>query len=290
LAGSDETPIRFVQPSGAPTVVLKGSGGRLRGKAWVANVGDAPIHVLPEAIEAAAPRGGPSAPSIVLDATPTTIVAPGETEQAKFTGTIDPFTPPGTYKAKVTVNGVVEEAILEVTENISLSLSDTKLVVFGDPGPQHRRIVATNRGNISLPIRRLGPVELDVDRPSWLQSKLDQFLDGGHATVPRSPLRDPDEPVPTVEARLEKRVELAPGETAALDWIVEVTGSLQPGIRYRAIAALYTSDVTFIVTPSQDGTTPPAPTPRTSRARTQQETGPRTAARKPASGRKRRPS
>jgi hypothetical protein len=285
-----ETRIRFVQPSGAPAVVLKGSGGRLRGKAWLANVGEAPVHVVPEAVEAAAADEGPPAPSVVLDAIPPTLVEPGATELAKFTGTIDPFTPPGTYAAKVTVNGVDEEALLEVTENISLSLSDTRLVVFGDPGGQHRRTIATNRGNVSLPISRLGPVELDLDRPSWLQSKIDRFFEGAPATLAPPPTRDADEEAPTVEARLEKRIELAPGETAALDWIVEVKGSLQPGIRYRAIAALYTSDVTFIVTPSQDGPASPAPTPRASGARGQKKTGPEKPARKPASGRKRRPS
>jgi hypothetical protein len=284
-----ETPIRFAQPSGRPTVVLKGSGGRLRGKTWVTNVGETPVRVAPERIEAVATMDGP-APRIVLDETPPTIVEAGETELAKFTGTIDPFTPPGTYKAKITINGVQEEALLEVTENVSLSMTDTDVVVFGDPGPQHRRTIATNRGNISLPISRLGPVELDFDRPSWLQSKIGQVFEGGHTAPPRPPMRDQDEPLPTVEARLDKHIELAPGETAALDWIVEVKGALRPGIRYRAVAALYTSDVTFVVTPSQDGSAPSAPAPRTSRARGERKTGPEAAARKSASGRKRRPS
>jgi hypothetical protein len=257
----------------------------VRGKAWVVNVGQDPVQIEPERIAAAAAGRGRPAPNVVLEAAHATIVQPGQTELARFTGTFDPFTPPGTYKAKITVNGVEEAALLEVSEHVSLSLSDTELVIFGEPGVQHRRMTATNRGNIALPISRLGPVELEYDPPHSLARSLETILERRYAAPPP---RDPDEPPPTVEARLQTAVELEPGESGVLDWAITVNGTLQPGIRYRAFAALYTSDVKFVVTPSQDGVNQPARGAH--HVRRNPAHGPDRASRASAPGRKRRPS
>jgi hypothetical protein len=244
--------VRLLSPVDRPRLVLSGSGGRLRGELLVANDGPGPVDLEVTAVEADVPAArAPAGRQAALEPTRMTL-APGTTTRARLTGSLDPFTPPGRYAAKVTVNGVPEDAVLEVSEHVDLSLSESELVVFADGGPQHRHVVARNRGNVPLRISRLGPIVLAYDAPR--RSLLSRMgVAPEERRVTRLPARDPDEPQPTVEARLDEPVEVAPGEAVALDWTVEVKGSVPPGIRHRATAALYTSDITFVVTPPQDG-------------------------------------
>jgi hypothetical protein len=94
----------------------------------------------------------------------------------------------------------------------------------------------------------------------------------GHANEPEDE-GDEHEDAPTITAVLKAPVTVDPGQTVASEWTVTVDGPLRPGARYRATAPLYTTDITFVVTPSQEPTSPPS-TP--SRAR-----GTETGARKP---------
>jgi hypothetical protein len=218
----------------------------------------------------------PSAPgqtgSPLVVETPRTLVGAGAIARTSVAASLHPLTPPGRYEGTVTVNGVATPAVLEVGERVALSLSQSELVVFAEAGEQRRRMVVTNRGNIPLPISSLGPMTLRVDQPQRsLMSRLGIVAEQPRTV--RTPERDPDEPEPTVEARLDTPVELQPGDSAALDWIVEVTGALPPGVRHRATAALYTSDVTFIVTPPQKTPEKPATRERAPRARKAATTG-----------------
>jgi hypothetical protein len=277
--------IRLLPPAGRPTLVLSGSGGRLRGDVLVANDGPDPVELEVTAVEADVPAGPEGARASVLPDGAPTLVAPGVTARARLAASLDPLTPPGSYQATVTIGTTRQAAVLEVGERVELSLSDTELIVSAAPGEQRRRMVATNRGNVPLQISRLGPVELlyDVPRPTLLGRM--GFPSERRASRP--PVHDADEPPPTIEGRLPKPVELAPGEVTALDWRIEVKGSVPTGIRYRATAALYTSDVTFVVTPVQEG---PEPAPAAPARRTRERTAPTAAAAPPASRQKRRTS
>jgi len=242
--------LRLLPPAGRSTLVLSGSGGRFRGELLVANDGTTPLEVQVTALEGKlpAPAARDAAPAVLDPAR--ALVPAGGTTRAAFAGSLDPLTPPGSYEASVTVNGVRHPAVLEVVERVELSLSEKELVVFAVPGKQHRRAVATNRGNVPLAISRLGPVPLVYDTPRRSLLSRMGVVDERRAVRPPPPVADEERP--TVEAWLEEPVELAPGAVAVLDWTIEVKGTLPPGIRHRATAALYTSDVTFVVTPPQE--------------------------------------
>jgi hypothetical protein len=279
--------LRFAQPAEAPVVVIAGNRGRLRGRIWLANDGADPIEITTAAITArvgAASGRLPSEPVVEGLGRPV-VVRPGSVERATLTASVDRFTPPGAYQAKLIVNKVTHPAVLQITEDVALSLSPTRLVVDGAPGvEQVRHIVVTNTGNVSLAISRLGPVELGLDqaRPTLLQRLGVLPLDAvatvatgirgaGSVTVDLQGDQAPraegeEEPAPTIAARLEAPVVVAPGEERELAWLVTVNGAIQPGLRYRARVPLYTADITFVATPHQDAPAEGAPAARGGRA------------------------
>ena len=227
------------------------------------------------------------------------MLQPGEAGRVDVTASVDRRTPPGEYKVELEVDGAVQPALLLVVEDVSLTVSERELVVAGEVGvEQSKALVLTNRGNVPLEVSRIGPVELEEDkpRPRLLErigvlapaadrpaGTLLQRL-GVVAYVPEAtPEEERDdekrnrdgEPCPTLVAHLREPVTLLPGEVATTEWIVSVQGPLRPGARYRATAPLYTSDVTFVVTPSQKWRDNEDQKPRTPRQRAPRQTAPR---------------
>jgi hypothetical protein len=279
--------IRLLAPAGAGPVVLTAHRGRVRGEVLLENEGAAPVEVREVAItgKLPVPRGkGTQAPA--PEPVEPMVVPPGAARRVALAAEIDRHTPPGAYRARIAVEGVARQALLQVGEDIALSLSETEIVVVASPGmEQVRHVAMTNLGNVPLTVARVGPVELGVDRPrpTLLQRlgvlPLDEvavvvraereperrIADEREGLPEREPAPQEAAPRPTVSVRLAKPAEIAPGETVAAEWLISVAGDLRPGARYRGVAALFTTDVRFVVAPPLDEA--PATTPTTTRAR-----------------------
>jgi hypothetical protein len=250
---ADSPKIRFVQPSGEPTVVLTSKGGRVRLKGLLRNDGTEPVNVAGATISARIP--GEGAVLAVAEPIPPILLLPSESRPTSLKARLDPLTPPGEYDAEVVIEGVPHDAKLLVSEQVSLQLSKSEVVVeAGSDGAAH--LVATNTGNVPLEVRRIGPVELvpDQPRPTLLQRL--GVIPREH--VERTYLAPTEDEAPTVSARTDSAVALAPGESKPLELSVTVEGPLRPGLRYRGTAPVHTTDLTFVVTPNQDDLALPA--------------------------------
>lgn len=278
MASEPDSPLRFVSasPSGRP--VLTGSGGRLRGEVLLQVEGTEPVALDAAAVHA---EIGTAATAIRVEGTEPLAAAPGLPRRVKLTVSVDPLTPPGAYDAEIDIGGVTQPVTLVVNEDIALTLSESEVVVIAGQ-ERVKSITMRNIGNLPLPVSQIGPAELDVDRarPTLLQRlgllPFDAPVDPAaprRAYDARSGDRERDaaaedgkeeeREIPTVTARLTTPVLVAPGETVVGDWTVTVEGPLDPGVRYRGVAPLYTTDIGFVVTPAQEA--PPAPRARARR-------------------------
>jgi hypothetical protein len=190
------------------------------------------------------------------------VILPGSSVRAQVRATVDRRTPPGRYEAEVSVDGHVRRAVLQVPEEIDLQVSESQLVVAADPdSEQVRSVVLTNAGNVPLRVHEIGPVELEHDPPARpLLERLGVLRAGPPAAgrkhpAPREDERDCDERPATVVGRLPEALVVEPGESVPCEWRIRVSGPLRAGVRYRASAPLYLTDVTFVVTPSQEPAT-----------------------------------
>jgi hypothetical protein len=283
--------VRFETPPGMDLPVLTSRGGRVRGELVLRNERREAVSVPALRFRAHDELGTP-----LVESWQPPVLPPGEAGRASLSASLDRLAPPGTYAVELDLDGVVQQVVLRVAEDVSLTLSERELVVSGDAGvEQARTLVLTNRGNVPLVVRRIGPVDLeeDVPRPSLPErlGVLPPETDAPRGTllqrmgvvgyVPPAAARTEerrtviciaegdDEPRPTLAAHLPEAITIAPGEIANTEWIVTVDGPLRPGARYRATAPLYTADLTFVVTPSQaepPEARPPAPRARSRRA------------------------
>jgi hypothetical protein len=261
--------LRLAAPD-AGAVVLRGTPGHLRGEVDVANDGSAPVMALPA--DTATVRPG----SALRFGNPAGAIVPaGSARRVRLHASVDPTTAPGSYPVELDVGGQIVTATVEVIEQVSITLSPSSVVidgVVGDAGSA--AVLATNVGNVPLPISRVGPVPLDLDGAR--ATLLDRVF--GRETVVTTPTtvvnvhvhtepesddgEDDDEevdPRPRVTGTLGAPVELQPGETLRLDFDFTIEGDVEAGRRYRALAPCYTSDLEIVVVPHQDVAAAPPP-------------------------------
>lgn len=256
--------VRVVQPTGALAVVLAGNDGQLAGEAWLVTDASEPVKVDTAAITADVPAvPGRGRQTVALENWAPVVVRPGQAERVAITASVDPLTPPGSYRASISFAGAEHRAVLEITQLVSISVDPSELTIDGDPGAkQVEHIVVTNGGNVPLPVSQLGPADLvpDHPRPSIAQRlglvrfdeprQRDEREDRRHED--RRHGDDEEEPALSVVARVADPVIVAPGEARRLELVFSIHGAVRAGLRYRASAALYDDDVTVVVAPHQE--------------------------------------
>jgi hypothetical protein len=275
--------IELHAPTEVGELVLAAHRGRVRGEVLVRNAGTAAVTIRDLAVAGELPgaRGAGSQVPVPAAWEPLEVPA-ADARRVAISASIDRFTPPGAYEAEVVVDGVRRRAIVQVTEEIALSVSEREIAVVASPGQeQARHLAMTNLGNVSVELARVGPVPLGEDhpRPSLLQRlgvlPLDELalvvrterMPDARATEAEAEREAPaGAALPTVSIRLDPPVSLAPGETAVSRWLVTVDGDLRPGVRYRALAAILTADLRIVVTPALEA----SPAPRRTRTRRSQ--------------------
>jgi hypothetical protein len=251
--------LRVAAPDERGTIVLRGTPKRLRGEVDVANDGSTAVIALPTAT--AADRS-----DVMHFTNPAgAIVAPGTARRVRLHASLDPTTAPGSFAVELDVGGQTVAAIVEVIEQVDLSLSPSSVVVDGVTGAAGAAsVLATNARNVPLAISQVGPVplELDGERATFLDRLLGrETLVAAPATVVNVHVHTADdtedeeeeEEPPVVTGTLTPPIELQPGETRRLEWAFEITGELEPGRRYRAIAPCYTADLEIVAVPHQSG-------------------------------------
>jgi hypothetical protein len=257
--------VRIAAPPERGTVVLRGTPRHLRGELDVANDGSTAVVALPT--DTAAVEG-----NVVRFSNPAgAIVAPGSARRVRLNASLDPTTAPGSYEIELDVGGRTLAATVEVIEQVALSLSPSSVVVDGVTGAAGTAsVLASNVGNVPLAISQVGPAPLGLD--GQRATLLDRLL--GRETVVSSPTtvvnvhvhtgeetpgeEEEEEEPPLVTGTLAIPVELQPGETRRLEWAFEISGELEPGRRYRALAPCYTADLEIVAVPHQSGP-PPIP-------------------------------
>lgn len=284
MATAEEPAVRVVQPTGAPAVVLAGNDGRLAGEAWLVTDEDEPVKVETATIAADVPAvPGRVRQTVSLENWTPVVVRRGQPERVALTASVDPLTPPGSYRASIAFAGAEHRAVLEITKLVSLSVDPSELTIYGDAGSEQvEHIVVTNGGNVPLPVSQLGPADLipDQPRPSIAQ-RLGLFpSDEPRQRDERGDRRrgdDEEEPAPRVVARVADPVVVAPGEARRLELVFSIHGAIRAGLRYRVSAALYDDDITVVVAPHQEAPAARAPAARTRRApaRTRKQPSPK---------------
>jgi hypothetical protein len=273
MASEAATPsLRLASPTPGGPPLLTGRRGTLKGELVVHNDGEDTLH-----LQEAELRGDAD---VRLERLEPVDIAPGSARTVSVTAAVPARTPPGTYKAEIEVDGVTHPVTLLVTEDIALTLSEREIVVIaGDP--RTKAISMHNAGNIPLNVSHAGPVTLEVDRPRpTLLQRIGMLpADDPPADAPLAAATvevrtgeagseaEAEPAPPTVTARLDPPVTVAPGETVVGEWAVTVDGDLDPALRYRAVAPLYTTDIGLVVTPAQEAPPTPARSRRTTRQR-----------------------
>jgi hypothetical protein len=288
--------LRLAAPD-AGAVVLRGTPGHLRGEVDVANDGSAPVMALPA--DTATVRPG----SALRFGNPAGAIVPaGSARRVRLHAAVDPTTAPGSYPVELDVAGQIVTATVEVIEQVSLTLSPSSVVIDGVVGSAgSAAVLATNVGNVPLPISRVGPVPLDLDGAR--ATLLDRVF--GRETVVTTPTtvvnvhvhteaesddgEDDDveevDPRPRVTGTLSAPVELQPGDTLRLDFDFTIEGDVEAGRRYRALAPCYTSDLEIVVVPHQDVAAAPPPALRAT-AKPAAKPASKRSAKKPAGGKR----
>lgn len=187
------------------------------------------------------------------------VLRPGQLRRMPLQLALNPNTPPGEYQAEVQVGSAVRQLVIHVTEVVRLEIDPDPVVIENRPGDTiSKRVVFSNRGNVSLSIGEIGAVVLE-----------EEFLNcrAGRAAVMNSGEKVAGlddflaEYIRQTKVALEQtgllRVRntaglftLAAGEVRAVDLEFRVPDKLEQRSRYFGAVALYMSNLNIVVTPT----------------------------------------
>ena len=243
-------------PDAGEPLVLVGPPRALRGEFRVRNPGEEKLIVRQPTVRPAPPQKKGAAALPQRDHVLRRIVVrPGQWRDVPFSLTLPHDTAPGTYEARLQVEGEERDIVIHVTEEVAISIDPSEVVVPGRPGERVRkRVVFTNHGNVPQTVKSIGTVVLDEELV--------------HCRALRGALEDVGDTMEGIDdfiAALGRRykklyetlvlrvqndaIELAPGETKAVDLKITLPDKLDPRARYGGYAAIATSSLTFIVVP-----------------------------------------
>jgi sorbitol-specific phosphotransferase system component IIA len=253
------------QPPDEP-IVLVGPPDRLQGELRLHNPGEEKLILRDARLRAQQPekaRAGTSAlPELALRRI---ILRRGETRSVPFRVPADPHTPPGEYRGQFEVAGRTREVVMHITEMIRLEISPDQVLVENWPGETLRKqVVFTNGGNVPLVIGDIGPVVLDdtvfvcrTNRAAIAEvgdrvEKLDDYISelARQAKIALAQMGHLRVHFAGGQLRLE------PGEVRLVDLEIRVPDGLDPRTRYVGSAAIYDTNLDFLITPTH------APPPR----------------------------
>ena len=260
MTQSDRPDYDVIQHPVEQPIVMVGPPKSLEGELLLHNAGPEKIIlrdvvVRGEAItHRAVAAGGPSELALRR-----VVLRPGQLRRLPLQLALSPNTPPGEYHAEVQVGGRVRQLVMHVTEQVRLEIDPDPVVVENIPGKTiTKRVVFSNRGNIPLRIAEIGAVVLDEEylncragRAAVMNSGdevegLDHFL-GEYIRQTKAALAQ------TGLLRVHNAAgpfSLEAGEVRAVDLEFRVPDKLDQRSRYFGAAALYTSNLDIVITPT----------------------------------------
>ncbi|MBW3579195.1 MAG: hypothetical protein KY462_15960 [Actinobacteria bacterium] len=252
LTGDEQTPL-----------VFRGPPRRLRGRLPVANTGQR-RGVLREAVLQGSPEllGDEQRVCYRLGAT---VLRPEQRSEVGVALTLNPATRPGEYQLEVEVGGEVRPVVVQVLEELRLSVSPAQLVVENRPGEvQTKRVVVDNRGNVDLTIGAVGDAVLNDElfECRALRRALRELtdedaeaegnsidLDAVLTKVAHASQHVLDRANHLRVRNASGRTVIEPGRWATIDLEIEVPDTLSQHTRYWGTVPIYTHDLAFVVVP-----------------------------------------
>jgi hypothetical protein len=259
VATSDsDQPAIFADDSGP--LVLCGPPAKLRGQFRVQNPSSRSIVVRQPRLRAST---GKHAVAAVLPhaevALRRIVIRAGRPKPVNLSVALDGRTPPGTYHAELDVGGQLRDVVLHVSEEVSLRLEPSELVLPSRPGAEiHKRLVLVNEGNVAIAVGDIGRVALD-DELAHCRALRGALADVGDK------LQGLDDFVVALGRRYQAiyeplvvdvhndAVSVRPGDTVTLDLRLKLPEKIHPRARYTASAPISTSTLSFSLVPDQRG-------------------------------------
>jgi hypothetical protein len=188
------------------------------------------------------------------------VLRPGQARRVRVSLGIEPHTPPGEYRGEMEVSGQVRPVIVHVMESILLEVSPTPVVVENRPGEMvKKRVVFTNGGNVPLTITEIGGVPLDDELLECrsLRAALESWENGagtveGFLAESIRQARDALRRAGVLRVHNPRPFTLSPGNVRAVELEFRVPEGLDRRTRYLGSAALYTSDLEFVLVPTRE--------------------------------------
>jgi hypothetical protein len=261
MAGKSAATEVLTMPTSEPLVVA-GPPHKLRGKLSLHNAGPARVMVRGGQVRSKRVRGKPQLP-LHADLRPIAL-RPGHSRKVSLSLAVPPHTQPGEYQAELTIGTQTRPVLVHVTEQISLSISPSRLVLENRAGATAiRQVLFTNQGNVPLTIGEIGAVPLDDDLLvcRTLRAAL-KSLDEKLAQESGRPQTSDYLGEVALQAKevldragalrvhnQEGAVALAPGESRLITLEIRVPDTLERRSRYRGQAAVYDADLSFVIVP-----------------------------------------
>jgi hypothetical protein len=246
-----------LMPDAAEPLVLVGPPRDVRGQFRVQNSSDRKIVVRQPQLKAAATGRTKAAAALPETAVALRriIVRPGRARPVPVALALDPHTPPGTYHARLDVEGEQRTVVMHVTEDVALSIAPQEIVIANGPGEKiQKQVVFTNDGNVPVSVKTIGAVVLD-DELAHCRALRGALADVGHTMKNLDDFavalgRRYQALYETLVLRVQnEEVTVAPGETKAVDLTITLPEKLELRSRYKGYAAISTSTLTFTIVP-----------------------------------------
>lgn len=239
-------------------IVFSGRPRALRGLVRFYNPGEGKVvlrdmRVRSEAKEVAAGRAGELAQTL-----PTIILRPGQSRERLVSLALSPHTPPGEYRAELEIAGRRRPVLLQVAETVRLDVEPARLVIENRPDEVvTKRVIFSNGGNVPLTIGEIRAVPLDEEllicragRAALAEvgDEVDSVDELAVAVVRQINAILKQTGVLRVH-NTAGTVELPPGAVQPVDLEIRVPAKLERRSRYFGSAAIYTTNLEFVVVP-----------------------------------------